>query len=73
MTLGRNSIIAKIMVPNAIQFEGEVIVQCDKLHRICDMEPRINDIFNQFKGRQLDSINVYEELEEELNDYFVKL
>jgi hypothetical protein len=41
MTLGRNSIIAKIMVPNAIQFEGEVIVQCDKLHRICDMEPRI--------------------------------
>ena len=55
MILGRKSIFITVNVTNNSNPNKpyKVIVQANKNHGICDMEPRVGEILTHFQGQQI--------------------
>jgi hypothetical protein len=68
MAYSHKSNIVNIEVCNSI-----VIIQADKLNRICEMYPRVGNLLEQYRGKQINDElvidNLTEKLEEKLNNY----
>lgn len=63
MKIGQNSIVKTIKV------KGKVYkVQANRNYGICDMEPRINEVFTDFQGRQINNPTVFHSLINALKD-----
>lgn len=73
--LGKKSKFVMVQIPNSLQNGGqpfEFIVQADKNLRICGIDPNLPDVINNFRGRQLNSETVREELEDAIyNDIYL--
>ena len=73
--LGKKSKFTIITIPNSIvdwKPPFEFIVQADKNMRICGIDPSLPNVINHFRGRQLNSEIVREELEDAIyNDIYL--
>lgn len=75
--LGKKSKFVMIQIPNSLQNGGgtfDFIVQADKNLRIIGIDPHLPEVMNHFRGRQLNSEVVREELEDAIyNDIYLNV
>lgn len=75
--LGKKSKFRMVQIPNSLENGGlpfEFVVQADKNGRICGIDPHLPDVMNNFRGRQLYSETVFEELEDAIyNDIYLNV